>query len=284
MNIKIVDNISQKLLDILTFHLQQTKEARLAVAFAKASGIKLISSALVSSLDKGGHVEFLLGLDFRLTEPYVLEFLISLKKQGKNVAIYCYRDISEEGIAVYHPKVYFFKGNNQSLISIGSSNLTAGGLKDNLEINTVIEAKNSEEIVSYAQEIYNNLKYLQSRFEPDEEYISEYSRIYEVTKKKTKNILKDKSIQKKLQELKEKEKSLPSPVVTPNDLSGWQKLVYQKLPKNEFKTSDLYYFKNEFQSAYPENKHVKAKIRQVLQQLRDLGLLEDLGRGKWKKI
>ena len=70
MNIKIVDNISQKLLDILTFHLQQTKEARLAVAFAKASGIKLISSALVSSLDKGGHVEFLLGLDFRSREVW----------------------------------------------------------------------------------------------------------------------------------------------------------------------------------------------------------------------
>ena len=43
-------------------------------------------------------------------------------------------------------------------------------------------------------------------------------------------------------------------------------------------------FKNEFQSAYPENKHVEAKIRQVLQQLRDLCLLEDLGRGIWKKI
>ena len=68
MNLKIVDNISQKLLDILTFHLQQTEEARLAVAFAKASGIKLISSALVSSLNKGGHLEFQLGLDFRSRE------------------------------------------------------------------------------------------------------------------------------------------------------------------------------------------------------------------------
>ena len=283
MNIKIIDNVSEKLLDILTFHLQQTKEARFAVAFAKSSGIKLISSALISSLDKGGQVEFLLGLDFRLTEPFVLEFLLSLKKQGKNVAFYCYRDISEEGIAVYHPKVYFLKGNNQSFISMGSSNLTSGGLKDNLEINTIIKAKNSEEIVSSIQEIYNNLKYHKSRFEPDEEYISEYSRIYEITKKKTKNILKDKSIQKKLQELKEKEKSLPSPVVTPDDLSGWQKLVYQKLPQEEFKTSDLYNFEKEFQAAYPENKHVEAKIRQVLQQLRDMGLLEDLGRGIWKK-
>ncbi len=63
MNIKIIDNISEKLLDILTFYLQQTKEARLAGAFSKASGIKLISSALISSLDKGDQVEFLLGLD-----------------------------------------------------------------------------------------------------------------------------------------------------------------------------------------------------------------------------
>jgi len=70
MKIKIIDNISEKILDILTFHLQQTKEAKLAVAFAKASGIKLISSALISSLDKGGHVEFLLGLDSRSQEVW----------------------------------------------------------------------------------------------------------------------------------------------------------------------------------------------------------------------
>jgi len=51
MNIKIIDNVSEKLLESLTFHLQQTKEARFAVAFAKSSGIKLISSALTSSLE-----------------------------------------------------------------------------------------------------------------------------------------------------------------------------------------------------------------------------------------
>jgi|Deesub1362B_J571_1020462.scaffolds.fasta_scaffold00001_42 HKD family nuclease len=57
MNIKIIDNISEKLFDILTSCLQKTKDARIAVAFAKSSGINLISSALLSALEKGSYIE-----------------------------------------------------------------------------------------------------------------------------------------------------------------------------------------------------------------------------------
>jgi len=41
---------------------------------------------------------------------------------------------------------------------------------------------------------------------------------------------------------------------------------------------------DEFSSIYPNNQHIEAKIRQILQQLRDLGIITSLGEGRWIKI
>jgi type II restriction enzyme len=51
---------------------------------------------------------------------------------------------------------------------------------------------------------------------------------------------------------------------------------------NEFNTADVYVFTRELEKLHPDNRHVKDKIRQQLQVLRDAGLLLHLGRGVWR--
>jgi HKD family nuclease len=284
MKIKVIDNISERLLTRLLPKMENANNILFAVAFARLSGFKFISKQLLQCLDDGGRIEFLLGLDFRTTEPDVLEIIQNHKSNGKNINLYCFRDISSGETAIYHPKLYFFDYGTNISISIGSSNLTAGGLKDNIEINTVIEASSSEEIVSDVHEIYNRLKFHKSRFEPDKEYIDEYRRAYEITKEQTEATAKNKNIQKIIRDLSEKEKTLPSPKPSKKDLTGWQKIVFDRVPDEAFQTQDMYSYQDEFREIYPENKHVPDKIRQVIQQLRDLGFLEDRGRGWWKKV
>jgi len=46
----------------------------------------------------------------------------------------------------------------------------------------------------------------------------------------------------------------------------------------------MYIYENEFQKFYPQNRHIKDKIRQILQQLRDLKLLKHIATDKWEKI
>lgn len=53
----------------------------------------------------------------------------------------------------------------------------------------------------------------------------------------------------------------------------------EKLDKKEFKLHDVYAFEKELSRLHPENKHIKDKIRQQLQILRDKNYLEFLGRG-----
>ena len=55
----------------------------------------------------------------------------------------------------------------------------------------------------------------------------------------------------------------------------------RRLGKKEFTTSDTYTFAREMEKLHPDNRHVKDKIRQQLQVLRDTGFLSHMERGVW---
>jgi len=70
-------------------------------------------------------------------------------------------------------------------------------------------------------------------------------------------------------------------------LKGWQLIVYQIIENhfsNEFDLGDFYDFQGDFKKVYPDNFHIEDKIRQVLQQLRDKGLIDFLNKGSYRKI
>lgn len=66
---------------------------------------------------------------------------------------------------------------------------------------------------------------------------------------------------------------------------GWTLLtlrVVRQLGRADFKLQEMYAQEAEFARAYPENHHVRDKIRQQLQVLRDLGVLSFEGRGEYR--
>jgi type II restriction enzyme len=85
-------------------------------------------------------------------------------------------------------------------------------------------------------------------------------------------------------------------------LAGWKKTLFlrdekeipakgwlldimssiEKLGTHEFALDDMYAFEKELWMLHPENKHIKDKIRQQLQILRDHNYLEFLGKGLYK--
>jgi len=58
--------------------------------------------------------------------------------------------------------------------------------------------------------------------------------------------------------------------------------VVQSLGKLEFTLADVYAHADTLARLHPKNAHVRDKIRQQLQVLRDLGLLEFLGSGSYR--
>ena len=56
----------------------------------------------------------------------------------------------------------------------------------------------------------------------------------------------------------------------------------EKLGKREFTLEDVYTFESELNTLHPDNRHIKDKIRQQLQALRDKGYLDFVSRGYYR--
>lgn len=72
-----------------------------------------------------------------------------------------------------------------------------------------------------------------------------------------------------------------------DELKGWILDIMnciEELNKKEFTLGDIYDFEKELYLLHPENKHIKDKIRQQLQFLRDKGYIKFLDRGIYKVI
>jgi type II restriction enzyme len=56
------------------------------------------------------------------------------------------------------------------------------------------------------------------------------------------------------------------------------------IAKHDFTLEEVYNFEDELKTTHPRNQHVRAKIRQQLQLLRDLGLIRFTARGKYEVV
>ena len=62
------------------------------------------------------------------------------------------------------------------------------------------------------------------------------------------------------------------------------KQIIDKIKNDTFSLKEIYIFETYLKTKYPNNNHIKDKIRQQLQILRDKGIIEFSGRGSYKKL
>lgn len=71
------------------------------------------------------------------------------------------------------------------------------------------------------------------------------------------------------------------------NLRGWIMDILKcvdKINQNIFSLNDLYTFEHELEQKHPDNRNIRAKIRQQIQFLRNKGFIEFLGNGIYRKI
>lgn len=124
------------------------------VAFITRSGLNNISDSLLSFKERGGEVSFFAGVDLHSTSKEALEILLDWGV----ITLITYSPNS----ITYHPKIYVFEGDTHSKVIIGSSNLTASGLFQNIEANVIIEFANEEEegikLLTQIWDYYNSIE------------------------------------------------------------------------------------------------------------------------------
>lgn len=184
-----------------------------------------------------------------------------------------------------HAKIFIFD-EEKSVVTSG--NLTSGGLLNNYEYGLLINDKDlSYKISEDYKKIFRNEE-VTGRI--TDEIIKKASQILQSVPKerKPKFELKDKELFKKVSEEDiEADRYDGGADSIQNNLSGWVKDVFNVLNEinlDVFKLNDIYKYENKLKSLHPRNQYVQDKIRQQLQVLRDLGLLQFLDRGIYKKL
>lgn len=98
---------------------------RLAVAWAKRSGLTRIEQPLRAFRERGGFVEAIVGISEGGATKQGLRFVQDMCDR----AFVCY-----DAARTFHPKLYLALGDARAEIFIGSNNLTAGGVFWNYEL------------------------------------------------------------------------------------------------------------------------------------------------------
>ena len=240
MAIQLLSNLNYPIGNIINQELQNANSAKIAVAFLKYSGVQVIEQALNNCLKNNGSIEIIAGLDFKTTDPQSMHYFIQLQKQVSNLKFYCYGDKEENktGI-VFHPKIYLFEKGRETTGIVGSTNLTRGGLLTNFEVNVVIK-ETKPLYFSQLEAIYNSVKFTDSVFSPDEEYLAGYSDIYKAFLQNEERAMKDEGVQNVVRQISRRSEFLPGTV--PSIKSLIIEVIRREQPKgNEFVPLQLIY-------------------------------------------
>ncbi|MFH1051968.1 MAG: phospholipase D-like domain-containing protein [bacterium] len=215
--IQILSNTNYPLADVLKSEFLESKNVKIAVAFLRKTGIDKIQKALDYALSKNdANIEFIVGLDFKTTDHQALIALNEIKSNYKGFNYYCFGDKRDNyNDLIFHPKIYLFDNqdqkNPQYTSIIGSSNLTGGGLSSNFEVNSIFR-ESEPKYFTQLSAIYNEIKFTDSIFIPNKEYLNGYGDIKKSIEKSGKQI--EKGIKRKIDELRNQELILPGTVPT----------------------------------------------------------------------
>lgn len=221
-------------------------------------------------------------IDFR----YINSFKLSNFHRGASdleaLRILTKKGFRQKNVHNLHAKIFIF--DNVAVIT--SSNLTPGGLRNNLQYGVLIRDETVGEIKDDYIRIFDNPNYPEITLD---------------IIKKAEDILRSVPLEKQ-KKIRVTEKAIFEDVINDENieerfdggvesiranLPAWKKDVFEcllKLKNDVFSLQEVYAFTRELSQIHPRNQNVKAKIRQQLQYLRDIGLVEFTKPGLYKKL
>lgn len=222
------------------------------------------------------------GKDFRYINSFKLANFHRGASDLEALRILHGRGFKQKNVHNLHAKLFIF--DNEAVITSG--NLTPGGLRNNLEYGVLLQGNLVEEITG---------DYLKIFEDPENPYITT------TVINKAENILRsvpreggkgmtvaDEALFEEMlndENVEEKFDGGTKSIIS--NLTSWKKDVFECLLEvqgNNFTVENIYSFEKRLQRRHPNNRNIRPKIRQQLQYLRDIGLVEFTKPGQYKKL
>jgi HKD family nuclease len=144
-----VDNRGKTLISVFDKLLPESEKCLVAVAYLTSDGLTALGKVLGRVRN---NVRMIIGTGFGLSDPK------AIKKLRRMPKITCKIMVSEsKGLdSSFHPKLYIFYLKNNVVLSVGSSNLTHGGLERNEEANIVLQLPQEAPLVKQAEKSFES--------------------------------------------------------------------------------------------------------------------------------
>jgi HKD family nuclease len=216
---RLVDNFSSGIGSEILDCIATSRSMMMAVAFVRFSGVELVEDNLLELLERGGRAEMILGLDFSLTEPRALRRILEIKNEYPAFKAFAFSNPYSPGRELaFHPKLYMFeRTDNEWTVLIGSSNLSYGGLVNNVEVGVTVGGVSTDPIIVAAFDFYARVRGRESVFVPNDDYLDAYEEIHSAVENR-KEELESQRLQDAIAELQQLEVSLPGTVPTQKEL------------------------------------------------------------------
>jgi|GEM_PF-318868 len=142
---KLIDNREYSAAEWLRRYLPSCTSASICVAYLNPSGFKLIEDELEHFLNTGASLSIISSEEISKGDA---EFLLRLTDRYPQIQAKVY----PAEFAFMHSKVYLLNEDNKVHVLVGSSNLTLGGLKTNIESNLAGSFSSDHEVVQQWRE------------------------------------------------------------------------------------------------------------------------------------
>lgn len=254
--------------------LQLLKESKanvyLASPFIKIQTASLITQNVSSKID------------FRYINSFKLAHFHTGASDLEALKILREKNCKQKNVHNLHAKLFIL--DNAAIITSG--NLTPGGMRNNLEYGLLIQDNMVDEIKHDYLAIFDNPEYPEITLD----VIAKAEAILlSVPKERRKTIkVKESTLFEEIindENIQERFDGGITSILS--NLSPWERDVFTcllKIDSDVFTLRDVYTFEKYLNQLHPKNRNVQAKIRQQMQYLRDIGLIEFTKPGMYKKL
>lgn len=178
MPTRIVMNNGDSLGEVLIQHLRGADTFLVASAYLNAKGLERVMSPVERILDAKGVVNVVHGFYPQITETEAIRELARLADSSDQMSYGVYVDAPRSLEGSFHPKMYLTHSQeNDWRAVVGSSNLTRGGLRSNLEVNCTLSGSETEPAIRQCKTVFDKIQNDLNIHRPTIGWIEAYDRI-----------------------------------------------------------------------------------------------------------
>jgi len=179
-----VELVTEQIGQTIIAEINVAKSIYILTSFVMESGVKVIEKALKEAVERGTEVKLLAGDYLYITQPRALTRLLEIHPR---LEIRLWHSKGKS----FHPKAYIFETEEDSILIVGSSNLSASALTSGVEWSVKVQDHQEASSFEKATEEFMRLFYHDQTIPVNVETIETYKDNYEKYRKTNPLIVKE---------------------------------------------------------------------------------------------